>query len=81
MENWVIFGTKECPWCLKAIDLLKERDKQFEYFDIHQYPVLKVFMEVSGMKRTVPQVFLNGHLIGGYDTLADYLQGADYTFN
>jgi glutaredoxin len=30
-------------------------------------------MEESGMEMTVPQVFLGGHLIGGYDALKGVL--------
>lgn len=73
-KKWVIFGRPGCGWCVKAMDLLKEKGDSFEYFNVREYPVLKVFMEVSGMEMTVPKVFINGHLIGGYDDLVKFLR-------
>lgn len=39
---------------------------------LDDHPSLKTFAVESGLK-TVPQVFLNGHLIGGHDETVDYL--------
>lgn len=68
-KNWVIFGRPNCSYCTKAIALLEEKDQRFEYFNVHEHVVLQVFMEASGMAMTVPKVFLNGHLMGGFTEL------------
>jgi len=73
MKKWVIFGRPGCGYCVEAMDLLKAKGQQFEYFNVREYPVLKVFMDVSGIPPTVPQVFLNGHLIGGFEELKTVL--------
>lgn len=72
-KNWVIWGRPGCSYCDKALALLKEKGQTFQKFDVRQNPVLVDFMEASGMPLTVPQVFLNGHLIGGYDELSTIL--------
>jgi len=63
--------TKEwCPYCLKAKALLRSKGLAYEEIDITSDPALQEQMvERSGM-RTVPQIFVGGESIGGYDSLA-----------
>lgn len=74
-QNWVMFGRQGCEYCVMANDLLKRNGQDVKYFDVRQEPVLKEFMELSGMPMTVPQLFLNGHWMGGYEDLHSYLAG------
>lgn len=58
----------ECPYGLKAVDLLRRKGLQVE--DHH----LTTREETDAFKRehdvqTTPQVFIDGHRIGGYDAL------------
>ncbi|OFZ18345.1 MAG: hypothetical protein A2X94_12385 [Bdellovibrionales bacterium GWB1_55_8] len=67
-----VFTTKYCPYCTRAKELLKirglpYREFQFDMDDDAQWDAL---CKRSGMQ-TVPQIFANGRLIGGYSELAE----------
>ena len=67
-----VYTTKTCPYCLRAKDLLKRRGIPFEEHMIEmdddaQWDALE---KKSGMQ-TVPQIFKDGKIIGGYSDLAD----------
>lgn len=72
MNRWVILSKTKCPWCVKAEAILHEESIPYSKFDIDEYPDLKQFLLASGLL-TVPQVFKNGILIGGYDDLFAHL--------
>ena len=63
--------TKEwCPYCLKAKALLRAKDVAYDEIDVTSDEARQAEMiERSGM-RSVPQIFLDGEKVGGYDDLA-----------
>ncbi|MDR0484051.1 MAG: glutaredoxin 3 [Alphaproteobacteria bacterium] len=68
-----IYSKTVCPYCVKAKNLLKLKgvsDKIIEY-NIETDPAKREEMlkRVVGAK-TVPQIFINDVLVGGYDDLA-----------
>lgn len=68
-----IFTKKGCPYCVKAKDMLAENDLNFEEIEIAG-PISNIALfAVSGAK-TVPQVFVDGQLIGGSEALEQYLE-------
>lgn len=68
-----IYSIANCPFCLKAKELLRETDKGFTEYAIDLQPELgKVIMERSLMQ-TVPIIYYNDDLIGGYNDLKMYL--------
>lgn len=72
-EVYTIIGYAEgCRPCNQAKDLLRERGLSFEFYPVEEHPVLKRFVVGYGAT-TLPQVFLNGHLIGGRDELKAFL--------
>ena len=63
----VIFGMEECPWCQKAKQLLKKQKAVFVPVGPEHRAELK---RLTG-KTSVPQIYRNGKLLGGYtDTVA-----------
>lgn len=72
LEKYVIISMPDCVWCDKAKKLLEEDGSEYVEFNLLEHQVLKDFFKASGLK-TVPQVFLNGSLIGGYTDLAQLL--------
>jgi ribonucleoside-diphosphate reductase alpha chain len=67
----VIYGKKDCPFCAMAKEEMKLRGIQYDYVDLEE--VGKTAAEVTGRKvKTVPQVYLEGEYIGGYDDLMKY---------
>ena len=71
MEKVLIYTTTQCPFCTAAKNLLKSRDIAFEektisWEDEKEWDSL---LKKSGMQ-TVPQIFFQDRLIGGYTELA-----------
>jgi glutaredoxin-like protein len=66
----VLFTKEGCPHCARAKTLLA--DRTFDYEEIRATP--RILRAVSG-KSTTPQVFIDGHHIGGADELEQRLLG------
>lgn len=68
----IVYGKKNCPYCQMAKDELTMRGVPFDYIDLEE--IGKTASEVTGRRvGTVPQIYLNGSYIGGYDDLIAYL--------
>ncbi len=65
----VIYTTNYCPYCRAAKDLLRVKNVAFEEVDLtHDDPAREKVAALSG-RQTVPQIFVDGRSIGGYDDL------------
>jgi GrxC family glutaredoxin len=62
-----IYTTSYCPYCRAAKALLRRKVVQFEEIDVTDDPQLRAEMEKLSQRRTVPQIFIDGKAIGGYD--------------
>jgi NADH-dependent peroxiredoxin subunit F len=70
MKKIEIYSKEWCPFCSKAKSLLQS--KQLEYVELDLTSDLQreqEMIERSG-RRTVPQIFIDGQSVGGYDDLA-----------
>lgn len=71
MANIEIYSTAICPYCVAAKNLLKARGLDWREIRIDTDPAARTAMlERSGGRRTVPQIFINGTHVGGFDDLA-----------
>ncbi len=59
-----------CPYCVRAKRLLTERRIAFEEVDVADDATARDAMVAASGRRTVPQIFIDGRPIGGYDELA-----------
>lgn len=65
-----IYTTSYCPFCTRAKALLRSKGVAFKEIDVGGDPELREKMiELAGGRRTVPEIFINGQIIGGYDEL------------
>lgn len=68
--NVLIYTKSNCPYCIRAKDLLAQKGVAFKeiYLDDkpEEYATLK---QRTGMM-TVPQIFINDQLIGGFTDMA-----------
>lgn len=65
-----IYTTEYCPFCTLAKSLLRNKGVEFEEIDVTDDAELRAKMvELAGGRRTVPEIFVNGRIIGGYDEL------------
>ena len=57
-----------CPWCSRALRLLRTLDLPHTVITVNDDSTFKSVQSRSGMG-TFPQVFVDGNVIGGYDDL------------
>jgi glutaredoxin 3 len=70
VANVEVYSTQYCPFCVRAKALLKNKGIAFTEIDVSRDPALREKMvELAGGRRTVPEIFINGKIIGGYDEL------------
>jgi glutaredoxin 3 len=67
MARIVIYTTNYCPYCFGAKSLLRSKRVEFEEIDVTDDPARRVEMERLSARRTVPQIFIDGKSIGGFD--------------
>jgi glutaredoxin len=71
----VVWSKDHCPFCDQAKALLKQRGIEFEEKKIGHGYTREQLLEAVPTARTVPQIFLDGNLIGGFVELKKHLQG------
>ena len=68
----IVYGIPNCPFCQLAKEELKLRGIQYDYIDLKE--IGKTAAEVTGRKvKTVPQIYIQGEYIGGYEELLTHL--------
>ena len=66
-----MYCTAVCPYCVRAEQLLKHKGVQeIEKVRVDLEPGLRLAMMEETGRRTVPQIYINGAHVGGYDDLA-----------
>lgn len=67
-----VYTKKDCPFCHKAKELLREKGQNFSEIDVEEDPEkLKEMLKRSRGRKTVPEIFIDGELMGGFDELRD----------
>jgi glutaredoxin len=69
----VVWSKNQCPFCDQAKALLKQRGIEFEEKKIGEGYTREDLLESVPTARTVPQIFLDGNLIGGFTELKRHL--------
>jgi glutaredoxin 3 len=67
MAQVVIYTTNYCPYCFGAKTLLRGKNVAFEEIDVTHDPIKRAEMERLSRRWTVPQIFIDGRPIGGFD--------------
>ena len=70
MATVEIYSKSWCPYCRMAKRLLEEKGQEFVEFDVEldagKYDEM---LDRSEGRWTVPEIFIDGALVGGYDDL------------
>jgi len=66
-----VFSREGCPYCVRAKGMLHDAGIEFEELVLNRDFSESTIRAISG-KSTVPQVFINGELIGGSEDLEAY---------
>lgn len=70
MPRVEIYTTPVCPFCVRAKRLLAERRIPYREIDVSLDDDLRADIVARTGRRTVPQIFIDGRSIGGYEELA-----------
>ena len=69
MPRVIVYTTNYCPYCFGAKAFLRSKKVEFEEIDVTDDPPRRAEMERLSAHRTVPQIFVDGRSIGGYDDI------------
>lgn len=70
MTDVKMYTTRVCPYCVAAKRLLAARSIPYEEIDVSTDDAKRAWLVTATGRRTVPQIFIGGESIGGYDELA-----------
>ncbi len=74
--HYFLYGISDCPFCVKAKQLLNDMDILYVYTEIDKdnktFFLNKMALKTNN-QRTFPLVFHNDKFIGGFTQLDDYL--------
>ena len=66
----VMYSTGWCPYCDRARALLERKGLPFREVKVDEDPAERnAMLARSGGRRTVPQIFVGDHHVGGFDDL------------
>lgn len=66
-----MYCTAVCPYCVRAEQLLRAKGvTEIEKIRVDLQPELRIAMMEKTGRRTVPQIYIGTHHVGGYDDLA-----------
>jgi len=68
MPKVTVYTTDYCPFCDAALALLKSKNIPYEEIDVTKPEAKQALKQKTGW-RTVPQIFIDEKLIGGYQEL------------
>jgi glutaredoxin len=71
----IVWSKDNCPYCDQAKALLTQKGIKYEERKIGDGYSKEELLEAVPNARTVPQIFLDGNLIGGFTELKKHLQG------
>jgi glutaredoxin 3 len=71
MKKVEIYTKSYCPYCNRAKELLRIKGVEFTEYDVTADPVKEQEMRRRSGRDTVPEIFVDGNLVGGCDDLFD----------
>ena len=75
-----VYSKNVCPFCDQAKALLNSKNIEYKIVNIEEDAEGRNFLMTQGL-RSVPQVFEDGELIGGFDKLKDWVAINEITSN
>lgn len=69
MAEIIVYSTPVCPYCDRAKALLQRKGVTYQEIRVDLDEAKRIEMMERSGRRTVPQIFINGQSIGGFDDL------------
>lgn len=73
-----IYGKPNCGFCTKAKNLVDSRMLKYEYVDVSLGSNLEMLKTLYPLAKSVPQIFIAGKHVGGYNEFTAYLEETGY---
>lgn len=70
MSRIKVYTSFCCPYCVRAVDLLKAKGAEIEEIDVTMKPDVRAQMREATGSNKVPQIFIGERHIGGYMELS-----------
>ena len=70
MPEVIVYRTPICGYCVRVHHLLQSKGVPFKEVDVSNDQGKRQWLLNVTRQRTVPQVFINGRPVGGFDDLA-----------
>ena len=72
-KNVEIYSKSNCSFCDKAKYYFDQNDITFQEHNVEIPETFKILMERNPNARTMPQIFIDDKLIGGYTDLMEFV--------
>lgn len=69
MKQVEIYTKNYCPYCKRALELLRIKGVEFVEFDVTGDPAKEQEMRDRSGRTTVPEIFIDNQLVGGCSDL------------
>ncbi len=74
ISHVILYSKKNCSYCIKAKNLLINLGLNYTEKKFEDFKNIEALFEDAGKQvRSMPQIKINGNLIGGYNQLVEYL--------
>lgn len=70
MAKVEMYSSAWCPYCMAAQRLLKSKGVEFALHSVDGKPDVRSEMVQRSGRTTVPQIFIEGQAMGGFDDIA-----------
>ena len=75
IKKIVVWSRDNCPYCVRAKNLLSVKGLEYEERNISEGVWSREqLLEACPGARTVPQIVMDGLVVGGYDKLEEYFK-------
>ena len=72
--KFLIFTKYRCSFCDRAKTLIEQKGYEYESINIEEDNNIELLLKKNKDARTMPQIFINDKLIGGYTDLVKYFE-------
>jgi glutaredoxin 3 len=70
MVQVTVYSGPNCPYCVRAKALLQKKGAAFQEYNVREDTArFDEMLKLSGGRKSIPQIFINGTHIGGCDDL------------
>lgn len=69
MPEILVYTANLCPYCTMAKRLLEQKNAIYTEINVDSKPGLRAELMQKSKRRTVPQIYIGDHHVGGFDEL------------